>query len=55
MSVEFAKLVIEMRKAQKAYFRNRQPSDLERSKQLEKQVDQAAQNIVEGPGLFGEA
>jgi hypothetical protein len=38
---EFAKLVAEMRSAQKEYFRTRSTSSLETSKRLEKQVDQA--------------
>ena len=37
---EFAKLVVDMRNAQKAYFRDRRPSDLTESKRLEKIVDQ---------------
>jgi chromosome segregation ATPase len=37
---DFAKLVVDMRNAQKAYFRDRRPSDLTESKRLEKLVDQ---------------
>jgi hypothetical protein len=37
---EFADLVIDMRAAQKAYFRDRKQSDLVESKRLEKLVDQ---------------
>jgi hypothetical protein len=38
---EFVSKVREMRKVQKAYFKNRLQSDLIQSKQLEKEVDQA--------------
>lgn len=37
--VTLAKLVIQMRQAQKAYFKNRLQGDLTRSKQLERSVD----------------
>ena len=38
---EFANLVERMRMAQKNYFRLHAPSDLHKSKELEKQVDKA--------------
>ena len=38
---EFAKLVSDMRNAQRAYFASREPEMLELSKQLEKQVDKS--------------
>ena len=37
---EFVKLVYEMRKAQKEYFRTRSKEVLQQSKQLEKRVDE---------------
>jgi hypothetical protein len=37
--IQLAKLVIELRRAQKAYFKNRLQGDLTRSKQLERAVD----------------
>ena len=42
---EFFKLVIEMRNAQKSYFRTRDKSDLQNSKQLEKQVDDEIRRV----------
>lgn len=36
---EFVELVAEMRMAQKSYFKDRKQSDLKRSKELEKLVD----------------
>ncbi len=44
MLIQLAKLVIEMRKAQIAFFKNRLQGDLRRSKQLEGQVD----NLLNG-------
>jgi hypothetical protein len=37
--IEFVKLVKEMRKAQKAFFKYRRPLDMQTAKQLEKEVD----------------
>ncbi len=42
--IQLAKLVIEMRKAQIAFFKNRLQGDLRRSKQLESAVD----NLLDG-------
>lgn len=42
---EFAELVCKMRTAQKAYFRTRSYSDLDESKKLERQVDNALREI----------
>lgn len=42
---EFFKLVIEMRNAQKSYFRTRDKGDLQRSKELEKQVDDEIRRV----------
>lgn len=51
---QLATLVSEMRHSQKEYFRTGSGSALERSKQLEKKVDQACRETLEQPGLFGE-
>lgn len=48
---DFAQLVKRMRDKQKEYFKKRQPSLIEESKRLEKEVDKAVQEIVD-PGLF---
>lgn len=42
---EFAELVCNMRTAQKTYFRTRNYADLDRSKILERQVDQALRDL----------
>jgi phosphate uptake regulator len=42
---EFFKLVIEMRNAQRSYFRTRDKGDLQRSKELEKQVDDEIRRV----------
>lgn len=44
---EFTKLVAEMRAMQKAYFRRRTPEALETSKQLEKRVDEALEQLTD--------
>lgn len=44
---EFAELVCKMRTAQKSYFRTRSYSDLDNSKFLERQVDDALREISE--------
>ncbi len=41
---QFADIVLEMRRAQKEYFKYRSPEALTRSKQLEKQVDEILEN-----------
>ena len=51
---EFEQLVAEMRKAQKDFFRTRNYKILEKSKELEKQVDQYLDEQVNGPDLFKE-
>lgn len=48
---EFVQLVAKMRKAQKAYFRER--NNLDECKQLEKAVDRAIEEITRPPDLFG--
>lgn len=42
---EFAELVCKMRTAQKSYFRTRSYADLDNSKILERQVDEALREI----------
>ena len=52
---DFVDLVIEMRNAQKAYFRNRDTNDLLKSKELEGKVDKMAKDILSttyAPSLF---
>lgn len=44
---EFAELVCRMRTAQKSYFRTRSYADLDNSKILERQVDNALREISE--------
>lgn len=44
---DFAELVCRMRTAQKAYFRTRSYFDLDESKKLERQVDNALREISE--------
>lgn len=48
-----ARLVKEMREAQRAYFKSPQRETLVRSKGLEARVDAAVKEVLE-PGLFGE-
>lgn len=43
---EYAQLVKSMREAQKTYFRTRYTEDLNKSKKLEKQVDEATEGIL---------
>jgi hypothetical protein len=47
-AIELANLVAEMRHAQKEYFRTRSDSALEESKRLERQVDEACREILDG-------
>ncbi len=54
---DLLKIVIEMRAAQKAYFRNKKTSDLEASKLLERKLDALAAELSKGaevqpPTLF---
>lgn len=44
---EFMQLVMSMRKAQKRYFEFRSPSDLEKSKKLERKVDAILKDTFE--------
>ena len=47
-ATELAKLVAEMRHAQKEYFRDRSSTALDKSKALERKVDEACQAILDG-------
>lgn len=51
---EFETLVKEMRKAQNAFFRTHDYSALDRSKELERQVDKYLADLETGPDLFSE-
>ena len=54
-AAELARLVVEMRRAQRQYFRTRTPDALEASKRLEKAVDEAVRDVLTQPTLnFGE-
>lgn len=48
-----AQLTKQMLAVQKAYFRDRKPSDLNAAKDLERRVAKAIKDWEEGPGLFG--
>lgn len=50
--LQFRQLVRSLRAAQKRYFRDRRPQDLETSKSLERQVDRELENEGQGE-LFG--
>ena len=57
-TIELARLVHEMREAQKAYFRDRRQGDLTHSKELERQLDKTVKTILQEqpamlPGLGG--
>ena len=49
---EFAKLVAEMREAQRNYFKHGDNRMLEHAKRLEKRVDAAVKAALAPPGLF---
>ena len=49
---DLARLVLRMRIAQRAYFRSRKQIDLEDSKRLEREVDQAVTDTLRQPTLF---
>lgn len=52
---EFVRLVAAMRTAQREYFRTRSTGALDRSKGLEKRVDKAIKEALDGqPRLFDE-
>lgn len=60
---QFVELVVEMRRAQKKFFKSRNYTVLQESKILEKEVDERASEILNGfnqnevnqPDLFGES
>jgi hypothetical protein len=52
-AVALARLVADMRRSQKDYFRTRSSAALEESKRLEKAVDAAVREALEQPTLFG--
>lgn len=47
MDKEFVEKVIQMRKAQKAFFQSKSPSFLSEAKRLEKEVDQMITRIID--------
>lgn len=50
---DFVRLVAKMRKAQREYFRTRDPAVLEESKALEREVDAAVKELADDrPRLF---
>lgn len=49
---EFAKLVDDMRSAQKHFFRTKSSAALDRAKAAESRVDKAVQDILKQPTLF---
>ncbi len=51
-TIELARLVAEMRIAQRKYFRTRAPGDLERSKALERRADAAVEAVLRQPTLI---
>jgi hypothetical protein len=48
----FFALVVQMRAAQRRYFRTRHQGDLEYSKRLEREVDRIIEDRESGPWLF---
>ena len=54
-SNEFVKLVAQMREAQRSYFKTRHPAWLEKSKMLERQVDNQIKAMTDPQqDLFGD-
>jgi hypothetical protein len=49
---ELARQVLEMRTAQRKYFRTRAQGDLNESKRLERELDQTVTELLRQPGLF---
>lgn len=47
MEKAFVEKVIQMRKAQKAFFQSKSPSFLSEAKRLEREVDQMIERIIE--------
>ena len=60
---QFVELVVEMRRTQKEFFKSRNYTFMQKSKTLEKEVDERAAEILNGfnqdvenqPDLFGES
>lgn len=60
---QFVELVVEMRRTQKEFFKSRNYTAMQKSKILEKEVDERAAEILNGfnqevenqPDLFGES
>lgn len=60
---QFTELVVEMRRTQKEFFKSRNYTVMQKSKILEKEVDEKAAEILKGfnqdienqPDLFGES
>lgn len=53
-AIELARLVADCRRAQKQYFRTRSTGALEESKRLERRLDEAVEEILRQPTLFGD-
>ena len=51
---EFAKLVSELRNAQREFFRTKNPAALDQSKRLEREVDRRCAEILDGQGQLFE-
>jgi hypothetical protein len=49
---DLARLVADMRRAQREYFRTRSSAALEASKALERRVDRAVEDCLRQPSLF---
>lgn len=49
---ELARMVLDMRDAQRAYFRTRTQGDLESSKRREREIDRVVGEILSPPTLF---
>ena len=47
---ELARMVYEMRKAQKEYFKGRGSDSLEESKRLEREIDKTVEEVLRGQG-----
>lgn len=52
--IELAHQVIEMRDAQRRYFRTRTPAALDESKRLEKSLDETVRELLKPPLLFSD-
>ena len=52
---DFEKLVLELRTAQKKFFKTHDNGVLNRARELEKQVDKCLDELLNGPDLFKES